>query len=227
MGLIGDPRIESARPTGRIFAIRRKIGAQGHITYEEKLGLAERIVKRFGEAGIQCELAATVSLICAVPSRWRFCRPDQGRPGSCGAGRMSGARAPTHGLNGVLSSQTIAAHRLAFSSSDGGDHLSAPFSRLKPNDTAIGNGCIDWTIQLDAWPEVRNGSSTERLKVSISRPLFSAKQIVAVLAQKKIGAQARMTYEEKSRVADRLVQRFRETGFQCKLRWFGLPSQCR
>jgi hypothetical protein len=45
--------------------------------------------------------------------------------------------------------------------------------------------------------------------------------------QKKIGAQARMTYEEKSCVADRIAQRFHETGFQCKLRWFGLPSQCR
>jgi hypothetical protein len=49
-------------------------------------------------------------------------------------------------------------------------------------------------------------------------------RIVAVLTQNKSGTQ--VTYEEKSRVADRIVQRFRETGFQCKLRWFDLPSQC-
>ena len=50
-------------------------------------------------------------------------------------------------------------------------------------------------------------------------------RIVAVLTQNKSGTQAQVTYEEKSRVADRIVRRFRETGFQCKLRWFDLQSQ--
>jgi hypothetical protein len=48
-------------------------------------------------------------------------------------------------------------------------------------------------------------------------------RIVAVL--KQIGAPTQITYEEKLGVADRIVQRFRETGFQCELRWFGLPSR--
>src|SRR6516165_4292736 len=37
------------------------------------------------------------------------------------------------------------------------------------------DGCIERITQLDAWPDVRTGSSTERLKLSISRPLLRAK----------------------------------------------------
>src|SRR6516165_2861774 len=34
------------------------------------------------------------------------------------------------------------------------------------------DGCIERITQLDAWPDVRTGSSTESLGPSISHPLF-------------------------------------------------------
>src|SRR6516164_9345652 len=37
------------------------------------------------------------------------------------------------------------------------------------------DGCIERITQLDSWPDVRTGSSTEMLRVSISRPLFLTK----------------------------------------------------
>ena len=52
----------------------------------------------------------------------------------------------------------------------------------------------------------------ERSKMEAAHPTG---WIVAVLKHNKIGAQA---HEEKARVADRIVQRFRETGIQCELR---------
>jgi hypothetical protein len=51
----------------------------------------------------------------------------------------------------------------------------------------------------------------ERSKMEAAHPTG---WIVAVLKQNKIGAQA----HEEVRVADRIVQRFRETGIQCELR---------
>jgi hypothetical protein len=51
--------------------------------------------------------------------------------------------------------------------------------------------------------------------------------VVTAPIQNKIGAQTQPTYEEKLRVAERIVERFREAGIECELRWIDLRSQRR
>jgi hypothetical protein len=46
---------------------------------------------------------------------------------------------------------------------------------------------VDRITQLDAWLEVSSGSSTERLMLSISRPLFSAKADAARRPERRLG----------------------------------------
>src|SRR6516165_11039683 len=48
------------------------------------------------------------------------------------------------------------------------------------------DGCIERITQLDSWPDVRTGSSTEMLRVSISRLLFPKKADARRLGQRTV-----------------------------------------
>src|SRR6516162_11683000 len=52
--------------------------------------------------------------------------------------------------------------------------FACPGSRAEGKRYHDWDGCIERITQLDSWPDVRDGSSTEMLRLSISRLLFLA-----------------------------------------------------
>src|SRR6516164_1398044 len=56
--------------------------------------------------------------------------------------------------------------------------FACPGSRAEGKRYHNWDGCIERITQLDSWPDVRTGSSTEMLRVSISHPQFPRKQTI-------------------------------------------------